>query len=77
MMFMSGGPDVDPWLGQYVVVAGISLLATLFVRSYHLSADTKTVCLGVDRRTAVTQTITSEGPGTMDLNSSPQHDHQA
>ena len=62
--------------GQYVVVGGISLLSNFFVRSYHLSADTKTVRLGVDRRTGVDQAITPGGPETMELNGSPQHAHQ-
>lgn len=34
---------------QCVVVAGLSLVANLFVRAHHLSAETQAVVLGVDR----------------------------
>lgn len=34
---------------QCVIVAGLSLVANLFVRAHHLSVETQEVVLGVDR----------------------------
>lgn len=57
---------------MYVVVGGISLLSNLFVRAYHLSADTTSLRLGVDRRTGENRTTAQEGAESMELDSSPQ-----
>ncbi|OIW24774.1 MFS general substrate transporter [Coniochaeta ligniaria NRRL 30616] len=60
------------WI-MYVVVGGVSLLSNVFVRSYHLSADTTTVRLGVDRRTSEDRTMAQERAGVVELNNSAQH----
>ncbi|KAB5582841.1 putative MFS transporter [Coniochaeta sp. 2T2.1] len=48
------------WI-MYVVVGGISLLSNVFVRSYHLSSETKTLRLGLDRQTATAQAPDQDG----------------
>lgn len=67
-----GSLVTNPRSTQYVVVGGISLLSNLFVRAYHLSADTTSLRLGVDRRTGENRTTAQEGAESMELDSSPQ-----
>ena len=39
---------------QYVAFAGLSAILSLFVRAHHLSTETESVVLGVDREKSVT-----------------------
>lgn len=50
---------------QYVAFAGLSAILSLFVRAHHLSTETESVVLGVDREKPVTrqgEEIPSETP---------------